>query len=356
MSTVFIRADASNDVGTGHVMRCLTLADELRKLNKCIVFICKNLTGSLCSFIAKRGYKVHILNGLTLFDWEDDASQCLRIIGSYSNEKILIVDHYLIDVHWEKMLNKFVSKLVIIDDLANRIHDCDILLDQNYYTNMETRYQEIVPVNCKLLLGPKFALLREEFIKQLGHLRFRSGRIEKILIFYGGSDPTHETLKCLEAFQSENFSGIKFDVVIGSSNCQKDAVLEFCSSTPNYKYHCQVENMAELMADADLAIGAGGTTSWERLILGLPAIVTIIAENQREVVEALARKKAILNLGWYKEVTKEYLTKAVKLLIENRELVSLMSANGKKIMGLSRDVGVSAVIKEILGELDHVEI
>jgi len=170
-----------------------------------------------------------------------------------------------------------------IDDIADRVHDCDLLLDQNFYENLESRYDGLVPAWCKKLLGPKYALLRPEFREARKNLRKRDGHVKRIMVFFGGSDPTNETAKALEAIRMLNRPDIAVDVVVGSANPNKDKINKLCASITNVNYHCQVSNMAKLMADADLFIGGGGSTVWERCCLGLPSLIISTARNQNAI-------------------------------------------------------------------------
>lgn len=344
----FFRVDSSIQMGTGHLMRCLTLADALRKKESNVSFICRELPGNLCDLIEKKGFKVYRLPYTTVkynnknqssgyaqwlgVSWEEDAEQTNAILAK--EETVvdwLIIDHYALDKQWESLTRPFVGKIMVIDDLADRPHDCDLLLDQNLYEDIETRYEGIVPNNCQLLLGPRYALLRQEFVEARKNLRERDGNVKNILIFFGGTDPTNETWKALEAVQLLNRPDIAIDVVVGAANSSKDSIKEICSTMSNAHYHCQVDNMAQLVVNADLAIGGGGTTTWERCLLALPTIVLVIAENQMETTKAVAKAGAIYNLGWSRLVSTEKIMVAIKKAIENKYQMKEM---GKKALSL----------------------
>ena len=245
----------------------------------------------------------------------------------------LIVDHYALDKRWEGQMRPFTGKIMVIDDLADRPHDCDLLLDQNLYKGMERRYEGLVPDHCERLLGPRYALLRPEFAAARRTLRHRDGRVRRILVFFGGSDLSNETAKALEAIRLLNRSDIAVDVVVGASNAKGDMIREICQRMPNTCFHLQVENMAELMALADLAIGAGGTTTWERCYLGLPTIVLVLADNQREVAEAMSAAGAIRNVGWHADVTSTGLAEALRMAMASPDFLNAMSERCFAIMG-----------------------
>ncbi|GAA0319214.1 UDP-2,4-diacetamido-2,4,6-trideoxy-beta-L-altropyranose hydrolase [Bacillus carboniphilus] len=309
---VVIRTDASLEIGTGHVMRCITLARQLEQQGGEIIFICRNFPGNSISFIQSQGFQVFTLVSQEISNhwqwikehWRQDAKETKLIINSF-NKKIdlLIVDHYGLDAKWESQLRSDVDHILAIDDLADRTHDCDLLLDQNYYLNMRKRYNGLVPDTCIQLLGPNYVLLRDEFLLLDPQEIKRGQNVNNIFVFFGGTDPTGETLKTIQAIQEFPLSGVMFTVVVGATNPQKEQIEKECKKMHNVTYYCQVNNIAELMLKADLAIGAGGTTSWERCYLGLPSISIIVAENQKELSESVAAKGAMCCLGNSTEVT-----------------------------------------------------
>ena len=318
MYLVFIRADASSLIGSGHVMRCLTLAQRLRKeQNAKVIFIMRNLSGNLIDVVRKQRFAVFVLppadedyklDGYGLWltvPMEVDAQQTIEVLQHYLQEHDcdvadrLIVDSYALDEQWERMLRPYCREIMVIDDLANRRHDCDILLDQNFYLNKDVRYVGLVPEHCKMLLGPEHALLREEFYEAKKHFRKRDGTIKNILVFYGGSDLTNETEKAIEALVQLHDEGYNFtaDIIIGVSNSRREKIEKICSKYNFLHYYCQVSNMAEFMNKADLMLGAGGSTTWERLYMELPALVTAVAENQIQGCEDCSQAGIIEYLG-----------------------------------------------------------
>ncbi|MCL4723014.1 MAG: UDP-2,4-diacetamido-2,4,6-trideoxy-beta-L-altropyranose hydrolase [Anaerolineae bacterium] len=303
MSTlrVGIRADASVTVGSGHVMRCLALANGLRAAGGDTYFICRDLPGHLGVEIIKQGYPVHLLptpsdeNGGT--GWHEDATRSQAIADEMPSLDWLVVDHYELDVRWEAAMRASAARIMVIDDLANRRHDCDVLLDQNYYEGMEARYDGLVPVGCRKLLGPGFALLRPEFRQERNRLRVRDGSIRRILVCFGGADPHNLTAKALEAISRVVPPEIPVDVVVGAANPHNEMLAAACRHQPCVKLHIQANNMAELTAAADLGIGAGGATTWERCLLGLPALTVVVADNQERTTHDLSKYGAIRYLG-----------------------------------------------------------
>lgn len=327
MNIVF-RVDSSVQIGSGHLMRCLTLAKRYRKEQQAnIFFIMRALDGNMADLIIKNNFKVISLPKMekdsSLKGYEKwlsvkgnvDAQQTINEIKKINSVELLVIDHYAIDEAWESLIRSYVKKIMVIDDLANRKHDCDILLDQNSYLDKDTRYRGLVPENCKLLLGAEHAILREEFYEAKKHQRKRDGVVRNIMIFFGGSDPSNETMKALHAFKRLNRSDIIVNVIVGGSNQHKGEVEKYCQQYKNINYYCQVDNMADFMNEADLAIGAGGTTTWERCFLNLPAIVIAIAENQVKICEDCAKQGYITYLGRAEMVDVDCITYSLKQFI-----------------------------------------
>lgn len=319
-----IRVDSSEQIGSGHLMRCLTLAERLRKDGADVHFISRDLAGSLHRLVEEHGFLLHLLpqyemdpNLTGYAAWLTvpqvvDAEETGDILSCMQPVSRLIVDSYALDAVWEQRLRPLVREIFVIDDLANRPHDCDVLLDQNYYREMRHRYDGLVPPACKLLLGPSHALLREEFYEAREKIGVRDGVLRRILVFYGGSDTTGETEKAIRALVQLQLPSVAVDVVVGGSNPRRASIENLCAAHDFLHYHCQVSNMAELMANADLCLGAGGTTTWERCFLGLPAIVTAIAENQFEICRDCAEEGYIYYLGRWDEVTEGDIVRCVQ--------------------------------------------
>lgn len=327
MDVVF-RTDASTEIGSGHVMRCLTLAERLRRERGAVCrFICRAHPGHLIGLIRVRGFSVFELPpaapdaALTGYArWlgvsqERDAEETVGFLRGLSQRPDwLVADSYALDAAWERRLRPYTGRVFVIDDLANRKHDCDVLLDQNFYLDAAHRYDGLVPETCALLLGPKHALLREEFYEARRSARVRTGELRHILVFYGGSDRTNETMKALRALAEARLPSCTAQVIVGGGNPHRAEVEAFCARYPWLEYHCQVQDMAARMNAADLMLGAGGTTTWERCFLGLPAIVTAIAENQEAIAEACADVGYLTYLGRAAEVTEDDLLEAVRAL------------------------------------------
>ena len=307
---VVIRVDASHTIGTGHIMRCLTLAQALKEKGADVKFICRKHKGNLIDKICSTGFHTFELeltdekevdNKLAYTSWlgatqQKDVDECINILKDKKTDW-LIVDHYSLDEYWQKSLKPYYKKLMVIDDLADRQFDCDILLNQNLGSTKE-QYKNRVPKSCELLLGCEYALLRPEFTKLRGQAlekRKKTKEIKNILISMGGGENKiiYDILKQLD-------SRFNVVVVLGKNFLFNKKVQTYVDGK-NIKVIMETDNMAELMFDADLAIGAGGSTSWERCCLGLPTIVFMIADNQREVVKNLEQLGAVIVAGNLKE-------------------------------------------------------
>jgi UDP-2,4-diacetamido-2,4,6-trideoxy-beta-L-altropyranose hydrolase len=245
------------------------------------------------------------------------------------------------------------QNILVIDDLANRPHDCDLLLDQNLLDPQSTRYQGLAPTHCQQLLGPRFALLRPEFIEARASMLVSLKReqpvlaltTQRLLIFFGGSDPTQECFKALEALrQLPSLDQLQVDLVAGASNPQFEALQQHCQAFPQVRLHKQSNAMSDLMAQADLALGAGGTTSWERLCLGLPSIIIAVAENQVEISQNLAEGGYHIYLGESKTVSPAALGQALGDLLTDAGKRQALCVRG---MALVDGMGVHRVVERM---------
>jgi UDP-2,4-diacetamido-2,4,6-trideoxy-beta-L-altropyranose hydrolase len=341
-----------------------------------VLFVCRDQPGNLCHLIREKGFRVQQLpcpavyrqeeyrgteGGLSLgVDVQTDADETAAVLvaekkgNSNRNIDLLVVDHYALDAGWEKQMRPWTKRIMVIDDLADRRHDCDILLDQNYYNKRDDRYKSLLPVHCLKLLGPQHVLLRPEFYRERQRLRKRDGIIRQILVFFGGSDPSNETGKALQAIQLLDEVDVIVDVVVGAGNPHQDQIRQFCSKISGAHFHCQVDNMAELMAGADLSIGAGGTAMWERCYLGLPSLVVIVADNQLESVLATASTGAVINAGTKERLQPEELAHHLNELIPRPDLLKNMSNNALKLMGSQVDRREDLLITLMMGN-EHAQ-
>jgi UDP-2,4-diacetamido-2,4,6-trideoxy-beta-L-altropyranose hydrolase len=317
---VIFRVDASLRMGAGHVMRCLALAHSLKDNGAKVEFICRKHKGNLIDKIRSSEFNVYklgmleeleVANKLAHSHWlgatqQQDANDCIDILKT-ENPDWLIVDHYALDEQWQKRLKPYYEKLMVIDDLADRKHQCDILLDQTFGRQQED-YSELTPKDCQLLLSSKYALLRPEFAKwRLYSLERRSKpEFKQLLLNMGGVDVDNVTEKVLDELEICNLpNDLKITVVMGGSAPHLESV-KLKANTLSCKTEVKVDvgNMAEIMANADIAIGAAGSTTWERCCLGLPTIQIVVAKNQIIIAKYLAEYGAIKFLKSIKGVSR----------------------------------------------------
>ncbi len=303
---IMFRADASLEIGTGHVMRCLTLARALAGQGAECLFVCRAHQGNLNDYIRRQGFAVVALplvpggSGWLGCDWQTDAEQCLAAVEK-TNFNWLIMDHYGLDENWETAMRPICDQLMVIDDLANRPHDCDLLLDQNLGRKADD-YQPYVGDQCRVLPGPDFALLRPEFAEMRRNSlkrRDASQGLKTLLITMGGVDQHNITGKILQALKDSALPvDTRIQVVMGPHAPWLPEVKAAAKTMPwPTDVLVGVSNMAQLMAQSDLAIGAAGSTAWERCCLGLPTLALVLADNQCEAASFLEKSGAIVLLG-----------------------------------------------------------
>ncbi len=372
MNVVF-RADATSQIGTGHFMRCMTLAEELKQRDVHIRFVSRDLPEYLCDMLAAKGIEfVALESGATPLPvgdlahshWlnasqEQDAQATKQALSDRTWDW-LVVDHYALDARWESALRSSVGQIMAIDDIADRHHDCDVLLDQNLYTNMQERYEGKVPTHCHLLLGPRYALLRDEFREARKRARQRSGRIKRILVFFGGMDAANYTGRAIEALAGLEIKALQVDVIIGMQHPCREQIEALCES---HGYHCHVQtkHMAELMTNADLAIGAGGSAMWERCCLGLPALSICVADNQRKQIADAAEQGLIYALASDDSLA-SVLQRHTKSLLENASLLKLISrtamqeVDGLGVNRVASALGASSIEIRMANESDSPKL
>lgn len=309
MKIVF-RVDSGLHMGIGHVMRCLTLGQCLKNEDYEVFFITKNNLGFIQDQI-KESFPLYIIDGgvdrvfsqkekddYTLWlgeDWALDLEKTNKILTEIGNVDLVIVDHYNLDAKYESGLKAL--HVMAIDDLMNRHHSCSILLDQNITADLD-RYKSFSKKDdAQLLLGPAYALLREEFAD--GHQRvvIKSGEIKKILIFFGAFDPNGDCLKIIKSLTPEVLRKFELTLIFNSTHSNYSALSKIIEEYDNIRLLTFVENFAQLMFETDLFIGAGGTTSWERACLGVATALVAVAENQIPNCEELAKQNICHYLG-----------------------------------------------------------
>ncbi|EME5357381.1 TPA: UDP-2,4-diacetamido-2,4,6-trideoxy-beta-L-altropyranose hydrolase [Pseudomonas aeruginosa] len=365
---VAFRVDASLVMGNGHVMRCLTLAACLRESGAECLFICREHQGNLIRFICDKGFPVSSLpvedvgnfseNGYQ--EWlgttqERDADICKKVLEVFSPDW-LVVDHYGLDACWELSVSSFFKQLLVIDDLANRAHACNVLLDQNLGRSA-CDYKALVPNDCMLLVGPLYALLRPEFSKLRGFSLQRRSQalVKRLLITMGGVDRLNATGQVINALRESALpEDCHISIVMGINAPWLEQVkVEAERLSWKVEVLVSVEDMARQMANSDLVIGAAGSTSWERCCLGVPSILVVLAENQLMVAKSLQDCGAVRLLD-IRENFEGSLKLELQSLLANMESVRELSINSAAITdgrGVMKIAGLMSNYSHAGGEL-----
>lgn len=303
---IVFRVDASTRIGSGHVMRCLTLAEELRDAGIKVVFISRSHEGNLNGLIQNKGFELYELSsggqectidtireeyaGWLGTTQDADAAETIEILKNNKPDWV-IVDHYAIDECWEQLVRPYVKKIMVIDDLADRKHDCNLLLNPGIEPDLEDRYVKLVPAYTILMVGSQYCILRPEFdiekSRQPADI-IQWKRPRRVLVMFGGNDISGNTMEALEVLLNLMPSGIIVDVVVSAINQDQKRIRCFCEDHIGFTMHLSSTHVASLMVRADFAVGSGGGSTWERLYLRCPSILKIVAENQRKPLEYLA--------------------------------------------------------------------
>lgn len=356
---VAFRVDASVVIGAGHVMRCLTLADELVRCGASVHFVTRAHAGHLAELIVARGFPCILLappvvgavtsSTLAHAAWlgvsqAQDAEETAAAVAEAGVESFdwWVVDHYALDQDWALASRRLVRRMLVIDDLADRDHVCDLLLDQNLQA--PGRYRKRLPHGGRTLLGPSFALLRNEFVEARRVVRDRDGSVRRILITFGGSDIDDLTGRALEAAGWLDET-IAIDVVMGVNYSGRGRIEAMCARRNNLRCYSNVSNMAALMNDADLALGAGGVTTWERACLGLPSMVVTIAENQRPIVRSAAQRGLLRWIGDASQVTADVIADHLRWALDNPAALLSQSRCGRELVD---GAGAGRVVEEMM--------
>ena len=361
LRTIAFRADDSLEIGTGHVMRCLTLADGLAQKQAHCVFLCRPHEGHLIELIEERGHRVAALSAPQPAaiaagepahaswlgaSWQDDAEQSLAALAGQHYDW-LVVDHYALDERWEKALRSSAKQILVMDDLADRSHDCDLLLDPTLGREAAD-YAALIPATAKTLLGPNHALLRPEFAaaRTASLARRKTGQLQHILVTMGGVDKDNSTCAVLQALdQCPLPEGCHITVVMGGAAPWLDEVKALATAiSASCTVHSNVTNMAALMAKADLAIGAAGGTSWERCCMGLPTIMLCLADNQREMARTLQSAGAGLAANSAEEVAK-LLTGLLQERLEKGTMTGFLRTASVKAAGVTGGKGCAILMQ-----------
>jgi UDP-2,4-diacetamido-2,4,6-trideoxy-beta-L-altropyranose hydrolase len=304
-SAVF-RVDASPSIGSGHVRRCLVLAEALAAAGWRVGFASVAGTKEAVPSLERSGFACHLVAG------DDNSAAALRdLVGGDCD--LLVVDHYGLDARLERACRPLAKRILVIDDLADRPHDCDMLLDQTHGREASD-YKALVPANCRILAGSEFALLDPRFRQARERLRAPSDQVRRVQVSFGGTDPAGATVRTLEAL-GEAKLGVAVDVALGTANNNLSRIRQLAAQfDPPATVHVSVDDMASLIAQADMVVGAGGVSALERCCLGAPSITITIADNQRKLADELGQAGATENLGPLSQLSAKDIAGAVARL------------------------------------------
>lgn len=355
MRVVGFRVDAASHIGTGHLQRCLTLARKFDELGWRCIFFSRDYGDGILFTINKGDFECHVIGKSVVemsesnhFQWlgvsqEQDAIDTIKAIN-YQQFDIMIIDHYSIDYRWQQSIQENHDILImVIDDLANRVHCCTLLIDQNFWPNSYTRYDGLVPDDCKRLLGPSFTMLRKEF-SSLRSITKKKSQTGTILVNFGGIGNMDVWKKFLPALV--NCRKYNFHIITGKLSPEN---FQYCRSmtvnAPHIILEAETSQMSHLMKISDFALGACGSTVWERFCLGLNSALIDVAENQKDLVNYLYTQNLIDYLGSLNSITVD----SIFDYLSNLSIDDLKYQDRREnIMQLVDGMGASRVAHEII--------
>lgn len=338
---VMVRADSSAGIGTGHVVRCLTLAHALRARGARVHFVCREHPGNIASRITAEGFGLTLLppgEGVRNDDPADPYASWLGCDGAQDAGQtgqavqavfpggcdLLVVDHYAIDARWERELQGVSRRIFVIDDLANRVHACQGLLDQNFYPEAEQRYQGLLPATARRFIGPSYALLRDDVRHARGMVP-PDGPPWRVLAFFGGTDPARMLPLAVEVARLLEDLPVVFECV-GPLEESEAARLPGHAS-----WHAGLPDFAARLSMSHLALGAAGAVSLERVYLRVPALVVICADNQRETAAFLEVLGVVRVVGDASGMMAIRLAEAVRDLLARPDEMDRMRLRAKML-------------------------
>jgi UDP-2,4-diacetamido-2,4,6-trideoxy-beta-L-altropyranose hydrolase len=331
---IYIRADADTQIGSGHLMRCLALAQAWKELGGIVTFISACESESLKVRVSSEGFELIPIE--KPYPDPDDLNSTLEVRSAMSHELSntspwLVLDGYHFTSDYQKTIREKGYKLMVIDDMAHLDHyHANILLNQNIHASGLNYSCDRDTVK---LLGCDYILFRSEFLKYQGWKREIPGKAKKILVTMGGSDPDNVTLKVIRALNSLSEPHLEVKIVVGPANPNIDSLEKELSISPSsFQLLPKVGNMPELMAWADMAVSAGGSTCWELAFMGLPAILIVTGDNQIGLAAGLGEIEVVNNLGWFSEVSIVDISRTVNSLGSDKKLRKKMSQQGNELV------------------------
>lgn len=334
---VLIRADASPTIGSGHIARCLTLARILCKQGSHVAFACRRLPGHRLDALSAEGFETFALPERyrdedplqaieSMLPWQFDIDALGQCLDGQAEFDWIIVDHYGLDHHWQTAARRWAHRIAAVDDLATRRYSVDLLLNQNL-SGLSENYAPLLPAGCRTLLGPRYAMLREEFACAAIEIKPTARRV---LVNFGGFDAAMQTHHAMLALA--DFNELQVDFVAGADHPAWAQMQALAETRPNWRLHSFVSDFYQRMTEADLFIGAGGGTSWERAALGLPTICIAVSNNQQANGEVMAAAGAHVFLGPREQVSVELLRDAVGFAANNFYLRRSLAERSRQLV------------------------
>jgi UDP-2,4-diacetamido-2,4,6-trideoxy-beta-L-altropyranose hydrolase len=334
---VLIRSDASPTIGSGHIARLLPLARTLRKQGVYVAFACRRLPGHRLDMLAGEGFETFALPDRypyedpqqaieSMLPWQADIDALAQALENQAVFDWIVVDHYGLDHHWQRAARRWAPRIAAVDDLATRTYDVDLLLNQNLSGTPEA-YASLLSPGCQALLGPRFAMLREEFSCPAIEIKPQAKRV---LVNFGGFDAAMQTHHAMLALT--DFHDLEVDFVAGADNPAWEPMQALAAKRPNWRLHSFVSDFYRLMTEADLFVGAGGGTSWERAALGLPTICIAVSNNQQANGEVMATAGAHVYLGPREQVSVEQLRQAIGFVAGNQGLRQSLAQHSRQLV------------------------
>ncbi len=336
-----VRADADRHIGTGHIMRCLGLGQAWKAVGGHVTFVTACENQSLLRRLNDEDVDICVLKHS--YPERGDWKQTREVLSAYP-EAWVILDGYHFDDDYHRRIKESEHQLMVIDDMAHlRRYVADVILNQNIHA---PSLQYACELPSRMLLGSKYVLLRREFLQLIGFERENPQTARKVLVTLGGADPHNVTSQILEALQKDLVKGLEVSVVVGANNPHFDQIKQMARRFPSPIHVARdIGNMPELMAWADLAISAGGSTCWELAFMGLPSLILVLSENQQPIAEKLDIRGVAMNLGWYCDVTPTDIANAVAQLSTDAERRAIMSQQGQELID---GKGVTRVIRSLV--------
>lgn len=327
MRTLLLRTDVDAHIGSGHLMRCLGIAQAWQDRGGSVVLVTAGDTAStrLCREDIES-------NGLEAQPGSIEDAVKTRDFARRIDADWIITDGYQFGADYQRAIKESGAKLLFIDDYGQCDHYyADIVLNQNFDAN-EDLYRRRTPYT-RLLLGPKYALLRREFLRYRGLKREIPEVGRRLLVTFGGVDYHNMTLKVIQALGLVDVPGLHAQLAVGRWNPH---VQEIRAAIGNLPFGISLKrdaiDMAALMAWADLAVSAAGITVWELAFMGLPSLAVVTSENQRSVATGADMAGISSSLGWYDRLSSSELAERIAHLLKHKEIRERMSRSGQKLI------------------------